>query len=156
MEQDEREVFNETEFIERFLDVDLEEEGVFEDFIQILGSNLDFIARMNATDSGSFFDSLPRGAWQLVRVSFAESVLDFHDLGEQYKIKNLNKSNELSFNYDIITFANLQLATPKQIKSYNFSKNFSKKPGFSKQKKSINQNHQPVINELANLSIKRK
>ena len=82
---------------------------------------------MNNSECESFFDCFSQDIKQLIRISLAESVLDFFDLKDQYRKKSTYISNNSSIIEDILTYAKLLLAMPDQMKSHDFSKIFSKK-----------------------------
>ena len=115
-----------------FSQVDLEDGNNFDEFIQVINSNIGFIAQKSHSECESFLSCFPLQVKQLIRVSLAESVLEFYDLKDQYRKKSTYKSTITSIIEDILTYSKLLLRMPDQIKSYDFSKIFSKKQKKSK------------------------
>ena len=105
MQVDMGEPFDFYQFLAKYSSLDLEEEDIFDEFIQIINSNIDLIARMNNTDALRSFDGFTSSEKRLISSSLAESVLDFFDLRDQYKQKTRTKSNEESIVEDILTFS---------------------------------------------------
>ena len=143
------------QFLTKYVNLDLEDEDIFDEFIKIINSNIGAIARMTNSDALKSFDNFTSTEKSLIRSSLAESVLEFFDLKDQFKQKKRNKSNEESIIEDILTYSKLLLAMPDQMKSYDFSKLFSKQTQqYNSQKvrnKILEDNFSTLLKEVTNL-----
>ena len=65
------------QFLTKYVNLDLEDEDIFDEFIQIINSNIGAIARMSNSDALKSFDNFTSTKKRLIRSSLAESVLEF-------------------------------------------------------------------------------
>ena len=116
--------FDEAQFLADFISANLEDDQVYDSFLQRIDGAFECFARKNRTDlSNSFCQFSPEVRADL-RNQLAEEVLSFYEIKDKFKSKE--RRSEVSVIEDLYTFFQLLCASQEQIKSHDFTRVFSK------------------------------
>ena len=137
--------FNLDQFLADYLNADIFDEETWDSFTQILNSNIDHFASYTKPDISNYFGQFAPEYRNSIYTTLAETVLVHLDLKNKYKSKDNIKDSCIS--EDIYDFFQLLSADNSKIRSYGFSKNFSK---IHNKKKNLSNLLEQNINLLTN------